>query len=181
MLNPIHTERLIVHPLGMDDANALFQYRSDPDICRYQGWEPETVEEVQTFIAANLEKQPDTPGQWYQLGLYERDSGELVGDCGLHVLEDDPRQVEIGITLAPDVHGRGLATEALHAILGYLFNELGKHRVFGSVDPRNTASVALLERIGLRREAHFIESLWFKGEWVDDVIYAILKREYLAR
>jgi len=88
--------------------------------------------------------------------------------------------VEIGITLARGFQGRGFATEALRAVLGYLFSTLGKHRVFGSVDPRNAPSLALLERVGMRREAHFVESLWFKGAWADDVIYAMLRREYLA-
>ena len=88
--------------------------------------------------------------------------------------------MEIGITLARGFQGRGFATEALRAVLGYLFSTLGKHRVFGSVDPRNAPSLALLERVGMRREAHFVESLWFKGGWADDVIYAMLRREYLA-
>ncbi len=62
--------------------------------------------------------------------------------------------------------------------LGYLFGPTGQHRVFGSVDPRNTASVRLLESVGMRREAHFRESLWHKGEWVDDVIFAMLQTEW---
>ncbi len=119
------------------------------------------------------------PGSWYQLGLFLRDSWELCGDCGIHVQEHDPRQVEIGIILAPAFHGRGLATEAVKAVMGYLFSQLGKHRVFGSVDPRNAPSMALLERVGMRKEAHFVKSLWFKGDWADDVIFAMLKREYL--
>ena len=180
MDSTILTERLNIRRLELPDSEAVFQYRSDPLISRYQNWEPESVGEIQSFIAGLDKICMDTPGQWYQLGLCVRGSGELAGDCGIHVQVHDPRQVEIGITLARGFQGRGFATEALRAVLGHLFSTLGKHRVFGSVDPRNAPSLALLERVGMRREAHFVESLWFKGGWADDVIYAMLRREYLA-
>lgn len=178
MDSPILTERLSIGPLAIRDAEAMFCYRSDPLICRYQNWEPASVQEIVDFISSQAVSGIDSPGRWYQLGLFLRASGQLAGDVGIHVQAFDPRQVEIGITLAREFHGRGLATEALKAVLGYLFTRLGKHRVYGSVDPRNAPSLRLLERVGMRREAHFIESLWFKGAWADDVIFAMLEREY---
>jgi len=178
---PILTERLSIRPLQVGDAEAIFRYRSDPLISRYQNWEPGSVGAVRVFIADLAGIGIDTPGRWYQLGLFVRTSGEMAGDCGVCVQEQDPRQVEIGITLAGEFQRRGLATEALRSVLGYLFIELEKHRVYGSVDPRNAPSLALLERVGMRREAHFVESLWFKGIWADDVIFAMLRREYLAK
>ena len=181
MKTSIQTDRLDIRRLEPRDAAAVFQYRSDPEISRFQNWEPQSVGEVESFIAGLNEIGIDTPGRWYQLGLFERESGELAGDCGVYVQEHDPRQVEVGITLTARFQGRGFATEALSAVLGFLFSTLEKHRVFGSVDPRNGPSLALLERVGMRREAHFVESLWFKGAWADDVIYAMLRREYLAR
>jgi RimJ/RimL family protein N-acetyltransferase len=177
----ILTKRLVIRLLEIGDAEAMFNNRSDPDISRYQSWEPESVEEMQNFILDLAEIEIGTPGRWYQLGIFIRDSRDIAGDAGIHTQEEDPRQVEIGITLAKAYQGRGLATEALEAVFGYLFNELGKHRVYASVDPRNTASIALLERLGMRREAHFVESLWFKGVWADDVIYALLSREFQQR
>lgn len=175
---PILTERLCIRRLELGDAGAMYQYRADPMTTRFQNWEPVSVEEIQTFIAGLAEIGVDTPGRWYQLGLFVRESGEMAGDCGIHVQAHDPRQVEIGISLAGAFQGRGLATEAVKALLGYLFTKLGKHRVYGSVDPRNSPSIALLERVGMRREAHLVESMWFKGAWADDVIFAMLKREY---
>ena len=80
--------------------------------------------------------------------------------------------------MAPELQGQGYATEALRALLDYLFVKLCKHRVFGSVDPRNVRSMQLMKRVGLRKEAHFVRSLWFKGEWVDDVIFAILASDW---
>lgn len=176
----ILTDRLDIRPLQLADAEPMFSYRSDPAIARFQNWEPASIQEIRGFIADLSRIGIDTPGSWYQVGLFLRETGEMGGDVGIHVQAQDSRQVEIGITLARAFQGRGLATEALRAVLGYLFRDLGKHRVYGSVDPRNEPSLALLERVGMRREAHFVESLWFKGGWVDDVIYAILAREYLA-
>jgi RimJ/RimL family protein N-acetyltransferase len=111
---------------------------------------------------------------WYQLGIALRSSAELRGDCGIHIL-GDPRLAEIG---APRFQCRGYATEALRAIVGYLFGELRKHRVSASVEPRNTGAIRLMQRLGFRQEAHTIESLWFKGEWADDLVFAMLAREW---
>jgi RimJ/RimL family protein N-acetyltransferase len=175
---PILTERLAIGRLDASDAEVLFRYRSDPEVGRYQAWEPKSVGEVQAFILDQATVELATPGRWTQLGLYDRESGRLCGDLGVHVLERDPRQVEIGITLARECQGRGLATEALRAILEYLFVTLGKHRVIASADPRNGPCLALLERLGMRREAHHVESLWFKGQWADDLVFAMLRREW---
>ncbi|MDB5072754.1 MAG: N-acetyltransferase [Candidatus Eremiobacteraeota bacterium] len=167
--------------LRLDDAEAMFAYRSDPDVARYQCWEPESPDEVRSFIDGVLKSDAFVPGTWYQLGIALRSSGELIGDCGVRVLPDDPRQAEFGITVAPAYQGRGHASQALRALLTVLFDDLGKHRVYGSVDPRNAASIALMLRAGFRQEAHLRESIWFKGEWADDVIFAMLRREWLAR
>jgi RimJ/RimL family protein N-acetyltransferase len=94
------------------------------------------------------------------------------------VLEAESRQVEFGISLDPRYQRVGYATEALRALLNFLLIDLGKHRAIGSVDPRNLRSVKLMQRVGMRQEAHFVSSLWIKGEWVDDVIFAMLASDW---
>jgi RimJ/RimL family protein N-acetyltransferase len=178
---PIVTERLTLRVLEPGDAPAVFAYRVLPEVSRYQSWEPASAAEVRAFIEGLAGIGPDAPGRWYQLGIVLRATGELIGDCGIHVSATEPREAEVGITVAPGFQRRGLAGEALRALLGFLFDDLGKHRVYGSLDPRNAASLALLERVGMRREAHFVESLWFKGAWADDVVCALLKREWDRR
>jgi RimJ/RimL family protein N-acetyltransferase len=144
-------------------------------------WEPQDVPEVRSFIENLLGLEPDTPGTWYQLAITLRATGDLIGDCGLHFPTERQGQAEVGITLSPAHQGRGYATEALERVLEYLFGDLGKHRVYATVDPRNAPSIALLERVGMRREGHLRESVWVKGEWADDVIYAMLGREWRSR
>jgi RimJ/RimL family protein N-acetyltransferase len=109
------------------------------------------------------------------------ESAAVIGDCGIHFRDDDPRQVELGITLAPTHQGLGLATEALGTVLEYVFNRLGKHRVFAVTDAENDAAASLFRRLGLRKEAHFIEHLWFKGAWGSEYLFALLRREWQAR
>jgi RimJ/RimL family protein N-acetyltransferase len=176
----IVTGRLILTPLSAADAAALFAYRSLPEVYRYQSWEPSRLQDAIDFIEGLQSTEFDSPGTWFQFGVRSRESGQLVGDVGVHFLEDG-RQAEIGFTLAPDCQGRGLGTEAVVGLLDYLFGSLGKHRVFASVDPRNEPSLRLLRRVGMRQEAHFVQSVRFKGEWADDIVFAVLASEWRAR
>jgi RimJ/RimL family protein N-acetyltransferase len=154
----------------------MFAYRSSPEICRYQSWEPKSVEDVLNFIDATAKTEFNTTG-WYQIGIALKSDGNLIGDCGIHILESDSRTAEFGITIAPGQQGNGYATEALDAIIKLLFIDLHKHRVFASVDPLNLPSMSLMKRLRLRQEAHFVQSLWFKNRWADDVVFAMLEQE----
>ena len=178
MLQPILTERLILRTLEAPDADSVHAYRSDPEVSRYQYWPFPSIDDVRTFLERQHGMEPFTLTDWFQVGITLRETGEVVGDCGLRAHDSDRRQVEIGITLARPFQRRGLGSEALRALLESLFNQPDTHRVFCSVDPRNRPCIKLLERCGMRREAHMIDSLWINNEWVDDVIFAMLRREW---
>ncbi len=179
MFRDILTERLILRDLQPADAETMLRYRSDPEVSRFQSWKPASADQLRSHFEVLARKAVATPGAWYQVGIAFRSTGELIGACGIHIL-DDHGLAEIGITLAPEFQFRGYATEGLRAIVNYLFRELKTHRIYASIDPRNTRSIQLMRRLGFRQEAHMIESLWFKGEWVDDVIFALLAREWEA-
>jgi RimJ/RimL family protein N-acetyltransferase len=170
------TARLRLDALQDGDAPALFGYRADPEVSRYQGWRPESLAEAERFIRNQSAQVAPVPGQWFQRAIRLRDDGALIGDLGFCLSGDG--QAEFGVTLAPPQQGQGMAREALRALLGYLFGTLDVHRVHASVDPRNAPSMALLCALGLRQEAHLRESLRFRGEWVDDAIFALLAREW---
>lgn len=121
--------------------------------------------------------QINLPGAWFQFVIVKNGTNELIGDIGVHFLPADGFQVELGCTLSEEHHGKGYATEALREVIRYVFGPLGKRRIIASIDPRNQASIRLFERLGFRKEAHFRESLFIDGEWVDDLVYAILKPE----
>jgi RimJ/RimL family protein N-acetyltransferase len=176
----IVTDRLVLTPLSAADSDALFAYRSLPEVCRYQTWEPSRPQDAVVFIESLQSTEFDSPGTWFQLGVRFRESEQLIGDLGVHFLEGG-EQVEIGFTLAPAAQGRGLGSEAVVGLLDHLFGHLRKHRVFASVDPRNEPSLRLLRRVGMRQEAHLRQSMRFKGEWVDDVVFAVLASEWEGR
>jgi RimJ/RimL family protein N-acetyltransferase len=175
----VASERIMLRRFAMADLATFVAYRSDPDVARYQSWDaPYTRAKGERAIREMLREHPDTPSQWFQFAMELRTTGELIGDCGCGIDAEDARQAEIGFTLRPEFRGHGYATEAAGALLGYLFGVRDKHRVIARCDPRNAASVAVLERLGMRREGHLVESTWAKGEWTDDLLYAILDREW---
>lgn len=173
------TEQLVLRHLTNDDAAALAAYRSDPVQARYQSWEvPYPVDRAQALIAEMHDVQFAQPGAWLQIGI--ETGGRLIGDVAVRVDGDEARQATVGFTLAADAQGHGFATEALRAVISLLFTEHGVHRICADCDARNDRSVALLERIGMRREAHHRKSAWWKGEWTDEYVYAILAQEWPA-
>lgn len=177
----ILTERLVLRDIRISDAESLFKYRSNPEIYKFQGWKPQTLEEVKEFICEKNAKIFNMPDTWYQLGIIIKETDEFIGDIGVHFIGPENQQVEIGFTVSPENQGRGYGTEAVFDVIGHLFCSLKKHRITASADPRNTKSIALLERIGMRKEAHFKKSYWFDNEWVDDIVYAILNEEWTNR
>jgi RimJ/RimL family protein N-acetyltransferase len=153
-------------------------YRNDPQVARYQGWVSVSEPAARLFIADMQRSAPGQPGEWFQFAIERKGTGELIGDCALHRESKEPRQAEIGFTLARDYQGQGYASEAVGRMIDYAFRRFKLHRVFAVTDARNTASAKLLERLGFRREGHFIQNSWFKGAWSDEFLYAILREEW---
>ena len=175
----IVSQRLCLRQLLGDDAETLYFYRSSPKVNQYQCWRPESIEEVHDFIEKQTELLLDTPNIWFQLAICDKQSGAMLGDCGFRFFDQNACQAEIGFPIYPPYQQNGFAKETVKSMIGYLFFELTKHRVIASVDPRNIRSIRVLERVGLRKEAHFRKSFWFDNNWVDDVVYAILADEWV--
>lgn len=176
----LNTERLVLRDITIEDKQAIFDYRSDAGANKFQSWIPETLEEVESFIQRN-NIEFNTPESWYQLLITHKETKDVIGDIGIHFLGDENLQVELGITLNTVFQGQGFASEALKGVIDFLFNDLNKHRISASIDPDNTDSLKLMERIGLRKEGHFVKSLFWKNNWVDDVIYAVLREEWIKK
>jgi RimJ/RimL family protein N-acetyltransferase len=172
-------ERVVLRRFQPGDVDTFVAYRSLVEVARYQSWEaPYPRAAGEDFIRQMLARHPDTPGEWFQYAVVLRSTGALIGDCGAGPNGDDVRQAEIGFTIAPEYQGRRFAAEAAHALLDYLFRSRGKHRVVACCDPRNVASARVLQRLGMRTEGHLRESTWAKGEWTDDLLFAVLEREW---
>jgi RimJ/RimL family protein N-acetyltransferase len=145
-------------------------------VARYQSWDDTfSIADAEAFLAEQAGLVFGAAGAWVQLAAVEQATGELVGDCAARV---DAQQAEVGVTFAPASQGRGLASEALRAVVGRLFDEHDVHRVFAETDDRNAAVHRLFERLGFRCEARLVEADWFKGEWTTLRVYAVLRREW---
>ena len=172
------TPRLRVRPFRDADVEAFVAYRADPEVERYQSWSDFTLAEGRALVESMQGLRPGVPGQWYQLALEERAGATLVGDLALKVNASEPREAEVGFTLAPAYQGRGYATEALRGLLGHAFGTLELHRVVAVTDALNAPAAVLLERVGMRREAHFHENVFFKGAWGSELVFAVLDHEW---
>jgi RimJ/RimL family protein N-acetyltransferase len=174
---PLSTGRLRIEPLTVADAAGFAAYRGDPDVARYQSWSvPYPLREAERALAANPTGWPEA-GAWAQLGI--RESGRLRGDVAVRAVDDPvmPATIEIGVTLAREAQGRGIATEALRAVLDAAFTA-GTHRVFAVCDGRNEPVARVLARLGLRREARLVDAEWWKGEWTTADTWAVLAAEW---
>lgn len=172
----IETNRMVLRPIAIEDCETVFNYRSDKETNLYQSWIPNSIDEVKSFISKNP-NQINIRDTWFQLVIIQKQDNQVIGDIGLHFLEDN-HQAEIGITLSKQSQNQGYAIEALGTVVSYLFTDLKKHRIIASIDPKNTASMRLMHRLGFRKEAHFRESFFHNGKWADDVIFAMLRSEY---
>ncbi len=178
VFTPLETTRLRLRHFRDADLALFMAYRNDPEVAKYQGWEGISEPEARAFLQEQKAIQPGVPGQWFQIAIELKETGMLVGDCALKMEEHDERQAEIGYTLSRAYQGRGIASEAVSCVLEYAFVTLRLHRVIAITDCENAASVALLERLGLRREGHFHQNVWFKGKWGDEFLYAMLQEEW---
>ena len=174
------TDRLILREFREDDWRATLAYQSDPLYLRYYAWTGRTEDEVRAFIGMFLAQQTERPRRKFQFALTLKADGRLVGSGGVRASDPEGREANIGYELDPRFWGRGLATEAARELLRFGFDGLGMHRLFGDCVADNTASARVMEAVGMHREAHLREKMWFKGRWWDSLIYAVLEDEWRA-
>jgi RimJ/RimL family protein N-acetyltransferase len=178
---PCETPRLLLRRFMEADVQPFLDYRNDPVVARYQGWESCSAVEATEFIRHHQSQQAGVPGHWLQIAVALRATNALLGDCAFKVQTDDSRQATIGVTLACQNQKQGFATEALSCLLEVLFERVKLRRVIADVDVENPESCRLLERLGLKREGPMRQTLWFKGRWADEYHYAILREDWLRR
>ena len=176
---PVRSPRLSLRPLSAADTTALLAYRSRADVCRFVPFTPmDTAIIAERLGTAWARTSLNDEGQNLTLGVEVTDTGELVGDVVLMWHSREHRGGEIGYVLHPEFSGHGYATEAVRRLLGLAFDDLGLHRVIARVDARNDASARLARRLGMRQEAYLVRNEWFKGEWTDELDFALLEEEW---
>src|SRR6478672_3656169 len=161
-----------------DEAD-LLAYRSDPAVAGRQYWEPFNLGQVSKLVA---DQEFVWPGMFgVPLVLAAEFEEKVVGDLPLTINVPEHRQGEVGFSFNQAYTGRGLATRALAAVLGFGFEQLGLHRVTAATFTDNERAWRLMERVGMRREAHFVHDGFVRGRWVDVFAYGMLEDEWQAR
>ncbi|MEU5725866.1 GNAT family protein [Micromonospora sp. NPDC047738] len=181
MFTPIRTRRLTLRPVTPDDLDDVYAYQRRPDVCRWLlGGEPRTREQSRESVAA-MAREDGLRVEGDVLTLAAAADGRVTGTVELVWRSQADRTAEIGYVFNPEFSGRGLATEAAAALLGWGFEEFGLHRVYGRCHAGNEASARLMTRLGMRCEARHVESYLFRGEWADQLVFAMLAREWRSR
>ncbi|MDX6197745.1 MAG: hypothetical protein QOJ79_896 [Actinomycetota bacterium] len=177
-LLPVRTERLLLRAFRADDFDALLPIHSDPVNVRYVPFEARTPEDMQVALEKKIAGTTlAAAGDGLGLAVTLHD-GTLVGDLNVFLHTPEHGTVELGWMFDPAHSGRGYATEAVRALLDLVFGGLQARRMVARVEARNTASLRLCERVGMRKEAHLVENEIFKAEISSEVDYALLAREW---
>jgi RimJ/RimL family protein N-acetyltransferase len=177
---PVRTERVVLREFRPDDFDALLPFHSDPDNVLYVPFAPRTPEEMRTALGKKIAGTSlAAAGDHLDLAVALHD-GTVVGDLVVMLHEVEHGTVEVGWIFDPAHSGHGYATEAVRAMFDLVFGGLQARRAVARVDARNTASLRLCERIGMRQEAHLVENEVFKGGLSSEIDFALLSREWPA-
>lgn len=171
----METERLVIRDFTREDWKEVHAYASDSKVTEYTIWGPNTEEETLEYIKMVLEMQKAEPRIGYELGVVLKESGRIIGGCGLHM---EGQNAEIGYCFHPDYWGKGYASEAAGAMLALGFNELGVHRIYATCRPANIGSAGVMKRNGMTKEGHLRQHMYHKGKYHDSYLYSILKDEF---
>jgi RimJ/RimL family protein N-acetyltransferase len=176
---PIETERLLLRKYRDEDVDDIVEYSREVNywLTRNLDWEP-TAEGVKAHYECQRDIYPESYPEWFDLAVELKAENKVVGAVGLGVFNKEQGQASMGWLLGCRYQGQGFATEAAQAMLAYGFGTMGLHRITARTGSRNTRSWRLMERIGMRREAHFRHSHTVMGEWDDEFVYALLADEW---
>jgi len=158
--------------LTRDDLPEFQSYRHDPELGLYQGWSAMSDQDATKFLSEMNTTPLLNPGNWTQIGIADPNTRRLIGDIGVF-LDQDGNFAEVGFTLARHAQGRGVATAAVREAINLIFSTTNVDRVVGITDARNTASLRLLERVGMLRTK--ITNAIFRGEQCTEYVYALLR------
>ncbi len=173
----LDTERLLIRKITHADANALLQLRSSEVVMQYIDKErSKTAEEIMVLIDRIENDANSGDGITWAICLKEEPE-ILIGSIGLWRIIKQHYRAEIGYLLHPGFWGRGIAKEALQAVVAFGFRHIQLHSIEAHINPQNAASAALLESTGFIREAYFKEDFFFRGSFRDTAVYALLNKQ----
>lgn len=179
-MEPITTQRLLIRQFVETDLAYLLAYHTHPQSYAYQSAPPMDEERAIRFLNKQADPRKWGAAGWLALAVYHIDDAKMIGEVGVFVKPEPESEGDIGWMIHPDYHGRGYATEAAQIVIRFAFEQRGLHRLTSECNTRNTASWRLMERLGMRREGHSLQSLLLHDKWYDEYHYALLRDEWLT-
>jgi RimJ/RimL family protein N-acetyltransferase len=178
---PLRTARLALRPYEPADLDFLHGMFGREDVCRYLPWGPMDRAQAREKLEQRMaQRRIGAERKAIVLLAEEAATGRRVGEFMLRLASPEHLQGEIGWSVHPDFQGRGFGTEGAAEMVRLGFEELGLHRIAAECDPRNVASIRVMEKLGMRREALLVEAELIKGEWVDSLIHGLRASEWRA-
>jgi RimJ/RimL family protein N-acetyltransferase len=182
VLDTVLTARLLLRPFRDGDLDDVCALQADPDVVRYLYWEVRTRAESQVWLRDRMAADRlAADGDAVAYAVQRRADGRVIGSVNVWWRSVVHQQAEIGFVFVPSAQGQGYAREATSAVLDLIFPRLHVHRVYANTDARNVASTNLMRRLGMRQEAHLRHNEVFKGEWGDQLVFAVLREEWEGR
>lgn len=175
---PIATRRLIIRDYTVADAAAVFANVKDPAYWQFQRAEAPSTAQIETLLQWAVNEQAITPRLNYFLAAARKDTGEIVGEGVLKVINPAERQGEIGFGVAPKFWTQGFGTEIAGAVLDAGFQHFRLHRIAAQCSPDNKGSIRIMQKLGMAREGLLRDIHFARGKWWSTVIYGILDGEY---
>jgi RimJ/RimL family protein N-acetyltransferase len=170
---PHDLHRLRLRLLRRDDLDAFLAYRVDPEVARYQGWEPMSRADAASFLELHGSHAAFSPGAWQQIGIAESRGDGLIGDIGL-CLSPDGSSLEFGISLRASEQGKGLGTECVRGLIGLAFATASIATILARTDARNLACIAMLRNAGMRPAGEHLAR--YKGEECRELAFVAGRR-----
>lgn len=173
----IQTDRLLLRDFQPADFEAFFATTNDPEYRQFYAEEETTRPFWQQIFTQILEGTGDVPRTHYQLAVCLPD-GTLMGTCGVRLEDVANQQASFGCAIGRPFWGKGYATEASRALFSFGFAQLNIHRIYAETKAKNQRARALAEHLGMQLEGILRQTQFFREQWWDTAVYAILQEEW---
>jgi len=170
-------ERLVLRQHLESDFDAIHEFSSDEDVCRFMQWGPNTEAQTRSFLESTILNQRVSPKINYDFLIVVAETSQVVGSFTLRLGKADSKLGEIGYVLSRQSWGKGYASEAANLVINFGFNELDLHKISATCEPLNFASAKVLQKAGLKVEGYLRKHLLIKGQWRDTLVFGCVKED----
>lgn len=181
MIEHLESERIVLKEMRERDWRDVHKYASQPIVCQYQPWGPNTEIDSKEFVNQVIEDAKLEPRSRFVFTVIDKGNNQMIGSGEFNLRDLSNKVGEIAYIINPDVWGKGIATEVAKLLIGFGFKVSRLHRIYATCDPRNSGSIKVLEKIGMTKEGRMREDLWIQDGWRDSLLYSILEQEFSTR